>query len=623
MNKPKNKGNEPKKDNHHNGGDGDNDRGNRQPSPWLDHPLHPDGEKPIFSNNASFIEYLRWMRASDHPQKDGTKLEIMTMSQKLKYSERLQVLTARTKQLAGEGNWFTGSCEGRIRVGGYRGVESMLIPAVDALGIPFIPSSTLRGIARNVAIREFMDQGLSWEKAVQAVSPYFGNLDAPSKDQMGKVIFFDAYPSPACHNAGISSDIANNIWQWQDNKLSPYSPNPNPFFSLDKCSFVIGLKPLKPEYKDVFARVYGWLLIGLSQGIGAQSNVGYGIITVDTKIGKAIPFMTIEFAVRGQLIHGAPSFDKWHFNENKDRWESRTKNIPEVRPIAFKSMLRYWFRVIVLGVLSPEKVKELEAELFGSISPQKYGLLRVLVSKAKLKTKEPSSKEDTYGEQEGVLELYYSSELNSNKRESFLKLIKHLTWLMFHLGGIGQGSRRPLYSRKDRPKPPWWRGSNLVVFLSQDCSTEEEEFWDTPDELKDFCKKFQQNLLSFYDALRDFADLTANFHQRLRVNGQVSENKWQEVMDSNCKVLLCKGDSRSKKPFALSILHSEEFKLKGEYDPNLCGKVRGEVKPSPVWISNPDKKYQVVTVFGATQDPRKKFVKKLSEQGAIQIFPLR
>jgi len=583
------------------------------PSPWLEHPLDPS---PRPHPQASFVEYLRWMRSSNHPQKENTKIEIMTKVQNQQYSDRLKVLADRTKLLAGEGNWFIGECKGRIRVGGYRGVEAMLLPAVDALGIPFIPSSSLRGVARNAAIREFMNEGMTWTEAVESVAPYFGSLEATSKDQMGKVIFFDAYP---CQNDGISIDIANNIWKWQDNNISPYSPNPNPFFSLENCSFIIGLKPLKPEYKAVSDRVKRWLTIGLAQGIGAQVNAGYGVITTNTKID---PFFSVEFAVRGQLIHGAPTFNQWRFNDRKRSWEANTTNRPEVRPIAFKSMLRYWFRGIALGVLPAREVKELEGELFGSISPQKYGLLCVRVKNAQLIRKEPRDRNDKNGEQEGILELYFTSELKSEKQESFVQVMKHLTWLMFHLGGIGQGSRRPLYSRRNRDHPPWWRGSNLVAFLNDDSTAEEEEFWDTPDDMRAFGRKFQQNLLAFYYALKSFANLPNNYHTNLQTNGEVRKDLWQEAIDRNCKILLCQGESRSNKPFALDILHSEEFKLKGDYNPDLCGKVRGPVKPSPIWISNPDRKYQVVTVFGAVAEPRRGFVEKLKGQGAIQIFPL-
>lgn len=601
--------------------DNRNDRGsgqsnqanNSQPSPWL------MGESPErIDPTSSFVEYLRWMRSGDHPQKDGTKVQMLTLCQdKANYQKRLQVLTDRTKKLAGQGNWFVGKCADRIRVGGYRGVESMLLPAVDALGIPFIPSSTLRGIARNTAMREFMqEKGMSWQEAETKVAPYFGSLEAEPENRIGKVIFLDAYPSPENTKAGLTSDIANNIWKWENNQLSPYSPNPNPFLSLENCSFVIGIKPLKPEYKTECDRIKAWLIKGLAEGIGSQVNAGYGVITVDG-VQKSEPFFRVEFAVRGQLIHGAPRFNQW---EDRNGWRPKTGNTPEVRAIAFKSMLRYWFRVIGLGVLPPERVKELEAEIFGSISPQKHGYLRVRIRNWSLEREEPRNEKDNYGEQEGCLEFYYSPELKENKKEFFKKLIKHLTWLMFHMGGIGQGARRPLYKRSSKP---FWRGCNLVVILDEDASKEEEEFWDTPDELRSFCQKFQQNLRNLYTALSGLTNSTQNSFNNPRTNGQVSRDTWQEALDRNAMIFACTGQSPNNKPYGLSILHSNELKCRGNYDPYLCGKAdRQEVIPSPVWISNPDKKYQVVTVFGATQNPRGAFVQKLKNAGAIQIFPL-
>jgi len=61
----------------------------------------------------------------------------------------------------------------------------MLLPAFNALGIPYIPSSTLRGIPREMTTQ---DQNFTDEK----VKEIFGHIDG--KTQMGQVIFLDAYP---------------------------------------------------------------------------------------------------------------------------------------------------------------------------------------------------------------------------------------------------------------------------------------------------------------------------------------------------------------------------------------------------------------------------------------------
>lgn len=57
-----------------NGGGGNNNP--PPPSPWLD----PENE-PQPDQSASFVEYLRWMRAADYPHKDATKTQILQTAQ--------------------------------------------------------------------------------------------------------------------------------------------------------------------------------------------------------------------------------------------------------------------------------------------------------------------------------------------------------------------------------------------------------------------------------------------------------------------------------------------------------------------------------------------------------------
>lgn len=101
-----------------NGGNGDSSN-NQPPSPWLfDTPPSPDP-------TASFVEYLRWMRSSDSPAKDPTKVQILQMAEQgANYRDRLTQSTDWTKLIAGEGNYFQVKCPWRIRVGGHRGPEA-------------------------------------------------------------------------------------------------------------------------------------------------------------------------------------------------------------------------------------------------------------------------------------------------------------------------------------------------------------------------------------------------------------------------------------------------------------------------------------------------------------------
>lgn len=192
---------------------------------------------------------------------------------------------------------------------------------------------------------------------------------------------------------------------------------------------------------------------------------------------------------------------------------------------------------------------------------------------------------------------------------------------MFHLGGIGQGARRPCYSRQNRQAAPWRRGSTLIP-------ESEDTFWKLPQTVQDFQKLFQQRLQDFYVALAELTQLNINYRQ-LREVGISNTQEWSESVDKNCQIIVCNGEENFEKVYALAILHSDDLKIKNkqeklDYNPNLCGKVFGKAKPSPVWIADLED-YQVVTIFGANCDPRKKYVAELksrtNHQSFTRIFP--
>lgn len=159
-----------------------------------------------------------------------------------------------------------------------------------------------------------------------------------------------------------------------------------------------------------------------------------------------------------------------------------------------------------------------------------------------------------------------------------------------------------------------YRGSTLVA-------DSDNSFWNLPPSPREFHRLCQQRLQDFYTAL---ATLGAKFNYRsLTTAGSVSRDSWAEAVDANCRIVVCAGDEDDGKPYALAVLHSRELKTSdGNYDGNLCGR---NGKPSPVWIADLGD-YQVVTVFGATQNPRKNYLTTLRDrttsQNYIQILPL-
>lgn len=590
------------------GGSGGGGGGNHsQPSPWLGHPSDPS---PNPDPTASFIEYLRWMRAPATPFKDGTKVDLVhQVEAKANYGARLQVLNARIKRIAGEENTFQVTCPWRIRVGGAKGPESMLLPAFDHLGIPYIPSSTLRGVARTQAIRELMRKhNLSWKEADKAVAPWLGHLEAEDKDSAGKVIFLDAYPVPTrpqrqgdpdnSKTGGLAVDIANNIWKWNGQNLE-YSPNPNLFFSLKQATFLIGLRKGPGCTDEMLAQVKEWLIRGLEQGVGSQVNTGYGRLV---QTGKTLSqykgeFLRLPFELEGQLIHGRQVVN---WRPDKNRYDN--KSIAEVRPVAFKNMLRYWFRTFALGVLPVKQVQEWEGQLFGAITPQqKHGWIHVDLLKGRVTQPEPEP--NHAGQQEGILILSLSEECHNHaskeNQKAVQKLFRNLTWMLFHLGGIGQGARRPCYSRQDRGRAPWWRGSTLIP-------NSEDSFWNLPESVEEFQKLFQKRLRGFFEALQVLTGQAID-PSNPGSFGQVSKEKLPEAVDAHCRIVVCSGPEEFNKPYALAVLHKVGKIAPGKYDKFLCGDTG---TPSPVWIADLDD-YQVVTVFRATVNPRKSYLEQL------------
>ncbi|MCG9886936.1 MAG: RAMP superfamily CRISPR-associated protein [Cyanobacteria bacterium] len=642
----------PRKGNGQGGGDRPNlggGGGGQPPRPWLEHPAHPNGAPPC-DRTAGFAEYLRWMRAP-HPtgtqenkrEDPGSKLELLEKAtgNQVNYDQRLTVLQRRLTLLAGQGTGgltFQAKASWRVRVGGHRGPESTLLPAFDTMGIPYIPASTLRGIARTQAIRDAMEaQPCDWKTADRMVASYFGHLDAKGTDHAGKVVFFDAYPLPKSH--GLSIDMANNIWSWKDD-APHYSPNPNTFLSLDKPVFNIGIK-LATGQRDraLLEQVKGWLVKGLQAGTGSQVNSGYGELLVAGGVQGPCPFLEVPFTLEGQLIHGCQKFTQ---GQSKGRgWQMRGKPEAEVRPIAFKSTLRYWFRAFALGVIPTsqiEQIRRLESHLFGGIqpSPSRLGWLKFKISSDASKNSEKIQRgkllifaqENPEWQDLGSDNKKHLKSLTDAEINAVHSLVNNLTWLAFHLGGVGQGARREIYERSSNPRI---RGSQLTL-------VNPDTFFSTPKSIRDFKIVFQERLLQFY---RDLETLLSLSNLKPLRAFTPSVHEWQDFVDENCHIFVISENSNNKdKSRALECLHQLFHSLEKEERSkakSLCGgttedkiiirgqKVSRKAIPSPIIIRKfPN--YQVVTVFGVSKEkdnPRINYLSRLVKisEPKMKIFP--
>jgi CRISPR-associated protein Cmr6 len=591
--------------------------------------------------------------SNDKKRDNDSKLQLLQLAETgADYRQRLRTLTQRTRQIAqaGRGYTFEVTCPWRIRVGGHRGPESILLPAFDALGMPYIPSSTLRGVARRAALQDLKQRSLqkiqqrpdytpeaaeeeATREAQQEVTRYFGSLEVErSAYRTAKVIFLDAYPLPEAErkSGGLALDMANNVWSWEDDTLN-YSPNPNLFFSLKQPTFQIGILPRisGEQGKKICKRVARWLIAGLKAGAGSQINSGYGRL-LRLKSQKAVhqlslpqEFFHVKFIVEGQGIHGIQRLGNPHQPYKRDRETGElkrnrqgqltlnTNSEAEFRPIAFKSMLRYWFRAFTLGIWDVETVKIWEANLFGGINPKTYGWVKV-------EAVEIPEEQETDNEQVGILRLAYSPAVPQNYHEAIAKLFENLCWLAFRLGGVGQGARRPCYERKNNP---WVRGSSLIL-------EGQNKFGILPSTLQHFQSDFHQRLQQFDKALME---LQGDPIDRRLLNSveDVCADKWAEAVDADCEIWVVSGKNEGSKPYALKKLHEYFHQLEAQNSDdarNLCGGQGGEgnMVPSPIWITDFERYYQVVTVFGATYDPRREYLRRLLDkcQQSFCLFPL-
>ncbi|MFM6270151.1 MAG: type III-B CRISPR module RAMP protein Cmr6, partial [Dolichospermum sp.] len=108
---------------------------------------------------------------------------------------------------------------------------------------------------------------------------------------------------------------------------------------------------------------------------------------------------------------------------------------------------------------------------------------------------------------------------------------------------IGQGARRPCYSRQ---KHPYLRGSTLIP-------ESKDSFWQLPKTPKEFQQLFQQRLEAFYQGLQA---LGVNFNYRqLRSCGTVNSFTWFEALDINAKIIVVSNKDDDNKGYALETLH--------------------------------------------------------------------
>jgi len=508
-------------------------------------------------------------------------------------SELYEKLTAKTVKLAEETLCVT--FPWLLRVGGMRGFRELLLPVFHPVyGIPYIPSSSLKG-----AIRAIASQNNESE-----LDRLLGNL----KDGIGCIQILDAFPTAPC----LSLDIVNPQWHWKQNQKPEYQSIPHSLLSLEKPNFVIGFSRTS-RGKNIgtledLQIIKGWLEKALTKGIGSRVSAGYG----KTTLKASLDFSSIhEFKMWTQGIYGA-----------------NTKN-SDFRPVALRGMLRYWFRAIALGIYSPDIVKEFESSLFGTIDPEsKVGTIWISAE----------SKEEKKGETQYPY-AYTGKILLESSHERHLILVENLLYFSAHLAGIGRGSRRPLHLNNGRMRGCYWEITNHQLPYDQ-------QIWQ---------QFIQQVKIDFQEVGRSLGFSRINHlsnptitqpiiqspNMPIKKNTSKSSNRYQDILDNNAAIFLVScpemkypntinnwskdGSKRFVLGEGLNLLYSSN-KYKGFND--ITGEGNSEVGgklgiPSYVIIQSnfpvSHQPYQAITVFGKDNSSRDEFIKNLPNN-PIQVW---
>lgn len=477
-----------------------------------------------------------------------------------------QQLTEKTKRIADD--IVTAKFSWRLRVGGIRGFDELLLPVFHPVyGVPYVPSSSLKG-----AVRAWARQHGQPEAECDRL---FGTLN----NGIGCVQFLDAFPTQPC----LSVDMANPQWSWEGD-IVKYQTVPHALLSMAQPELLIGLARTKRGNAADVQRVKGWLQQALGCGIGSRVSAGYGRTTLEAGFSCS---SNHEFRLWTQGIYGADT------------------RKPEFRPVALRGVLRYWFRTVAWGLYDINTCRDLEMQLFGTLSQE--GSIRIGVDW-----------QETKRNRDGP-HFYTGTILLESNFQDHLNLIEKVLQLCAHLGGIGRGSRRPLHRNNGRLRGCHWQLSEVLPAQKQE--------W----------QKFLETLHNAFFAVRRRKGIPP------RVCPGRPGRRVQDILNADARIYLVPSAKQlhpikvknwsqdGHKPFvlgsALNLLYSSNaFKGKnrqGKGNANVGG---GLGTPSYVTIQSNfpsgGQAYQTVTIFGVEQRDRRNFEAALPSD-SIRVWPLQ
>ena len=169
----------------------------------------------------------------------------------------------------------------RLKIGAEESIYETSIKLHHIYGIPYIPSSAIKGVVRSYMIYKYFEKELNeysdryneFEKDIlfndDDFKYYFGT---PNKE--GNIIFFDAFPVT---KPTIKVDIMNPHYgdYYNDDKAPTDTSNPIPieFLTVEDTTFQFFIAS-KETIDQSFINIFKEAL--QNQGIGSKTAIGYG-----------------------------------------------------------------------------------------------------------------------------------------------------------------------------------------------------------------------------------------------------------------------------------------------------------------------------------------------------------
>lgn len=182
--------------------------------------------------------------------------------------------------------------QGRLIIGlGSESVYETAITLHHIYGIPYIPSSSIKGVLRNyIIMNEFENLECKALKEKWFCDIFGSDKDRVDKESRGKIIFFDSFPIDKIE---LDFDIVNphytDYYSGKKNPTDDMKPVPIPFITVasdTKFRFIIASKE---ENRELLTNVKAFLIEALeNQGIGAKTSVGYGYMNTSQNYKKPI-----------------------------------------------------------------------------------------------------------------------------------------------------------------------------------------------------------------------------------------------------------------------------------------------------------------------------------------------